>query len=255
MHAADAALIAGIPVTDEAWRPCWRLIASRFPTVGLYDRIADPADLDVVFAIESLTNPRLRQEAGEISLVRPSERRVGAGSTPVMAAFTHLNPEGSRFSNGQWGVYYGADRLETAVAEVSHHRARFLAATQEAPIDVDLRLILADIVAPMHDLRRWAQDHLPAVEHPQDYATAQSLGRLLREAGSWGLYYRSVRDPGGACVAVLRPRGLGPARADRHIGLHWDGDRISHWYVKEAPRALHPVSGRPASAARDDEDF
>ena len=86
------------------------MIASRYPTVGLYDAIADPADLEVVFAIEALTNPRMRNELGQLQLVPPDERLSGAGSTPMMAAFTHLNPEGSRFSNGSYGVYYAAQR-------------------------------------------------------------------------------------------------------------------------------------------------
>jgi hypothetical protein len=75
-----------------------RLIPSRYPTVALYDAIADPADLEVVFAIEALTNARIRDELGDLQLVAPEERVSGAGSTPVMAAFTHLNPDGSRFS-------------------------------------------------------------------------------------------------------------------------------------------------------------
>ena len=128
--------IARIPVTPTVWRTSFRLIPSRYPTVGLYEAISDPADLDVVFAIEALTNPRIRDELGQLQLVPPDERVSGPGSTPIMAAFTHLNPEGSRFSNGSYGVYYAAQTLETAVAEVSHHRAVFLARTAEAPIDV-----------------------------------------------------------------------------------------------------------------------
>jgi hypothetical protein len=54
-----------------------RLIPSRYPTVGLYDAIADPADLDVVFAIEALANPRIREEIGELSLVPKEERLTG----------------------------------------------------------------------------------------------------------------------------------------------------------------------------------
>src|SRR6185369_16924964 len=111
------------------WRPCYRLIPSRYPTVGLYDRIADPADLEVVYAIEALTNPRIRDEIGQLQLVAPEERVGGAGSTVIMAAFTHLNPEGSRFSDGSYGVYYAAHSLATAVAEVSHHRSLFLRRT------------------------------------------------------------------------------------------------------------------------------
>lgn len=226
-----------IGVHDTRWKPCFRLIASRFPTVGLYDEIADPADLDVVFAIEALTNPRIRDELGQIGLVPPAQRISGPGSTPIMAAFTHLNPEGSRFSDGSWGVYYAAQALDTAIAEVSHHRAVFLARTAEPPIDIDLRLITATLQAPLHDLRPLAHS-APALFDPNDYAAGQALARALRTAGSAGVLYPSVRHAGGACAGVFRPNALASARAAAHIALHWDGQRITHWYEKRAPRPL-----------------
>jgi hypothetical protein len=55
---------AKIPLERTVWHPSYRLIASRYPTVGLYDAIADPADLDVVFAVVALTNPSIRDELG-----------------------------------------------------------------------------------------------------------------------------------------------------------------------------------------------
>ena len=162
-----------IPVRAVAWKPSYRLIASRYPTVGLYDAIADPADLEVVFAIEALTNERLRNELGELQLVPPDERLSGAGSTPIMAAFTHLNHEGSRFSDGSYGVYYAAQDLDTAVAEVSHHRAVFMARTQEPPIDIDLRLIVASLDAKLHDLRGLRRS-APQLYDPADYRAGRA---------------------------------------------------------------------------------
>jgi hypothetical protein len=114
-------------VSKVSWKPCYRLIPSHFPPIGVYDRVANPADLDAVFAVENLTNPRLRQEAGELSMVAPQDRVAGPGTTPIMAAFTHLNPDGSRFSDGSYGVYYAGQTLDTAIAETRYHRARFLA--------------------------------------------------------------------------------------------------------------------------------
>ena len=219
------------------WKTCHRLIASRYPTVALYDAIADPADLEAVFAIEALTNPRLRNELGQLQLVPPDERISGPGSTPVMAAFTHLNPEGSRFSDGSWGVYYAAHDLDTAIAEVSHHRGVFLSRTAEAAIDVDLRLITATLEAPLHDLRALRRAR-PRIYDPQHYGAAQALGRQLRAAGSWGVVYHSVRHAGGLCAGLFRPRALKAVREAAHIALHWDGSRITHWYEKRAPQPL-----------------
>ena len=226
-----------IPVAATAWKPCYRLIASRYPTVSLYDDIADPADLEVVFAIEALTNPRIRDQLGQLQLVPPEERLSGAGSTPIMAAFTHLNPEGSRFSDGTYGVYYAAHDLDTAVAEVSHHRALFLSRTAEPAIDIDLRLITTTLDAPLHDLRR-LRGSAAAVHDPVDYGAGQALGRRLREAGSWGVLFHSVRHAGGLCAGLFRPRALKPAREAAHIALHWDGARITHWYEKRAPKTV-----------------
>jgi len=230
-----------VPLAALAWAPCHRLIASRYPTVGLYDDIAQPADLDVVFAIEALTNPRIRQELGSLSLVPPADRVSGPGSTLIMAAFTHLNPEGSRFSDGSYGVYYAADTLETAIAEVGHDRARFLARTAEPDIDVDLRWIKADLRQRVHDIRARG---LPDVYDPDHYGASQVLGRALREQGSTALAYDSVRHAGGQCVAVFVPRALANARAAGHLSLHWDGHRITHWFEKSEPRAVAPEPPR-----------
>ena len=236
-----------IPITPTVWRPSYRLIPSRYPTVGLYDAIADPADLEVVFAIEALTNPRIRDEIGLLQLVPPQERVSGAGSTVVMAAFTHLNPEGSRFSDGSYGVYYAAHALETAIAEVSHHRAVFLARTAEPAIDVDMRVISANLDAALHDLRELGTAGA-ALFDPDRYAAPQSLGRHLRNAGSWGVQFPSVRHSGGLCVGVFRPKALRSARSGAHIALHWDGQRITHWFEKRGPHALQASAGPPQAA-------
>ena len=226
-----------IPVVRCTWHPSYRLIPSRYPTVALYDAIADPADLEVVFAIEALTNARIRDELGDLRLVPPEERVSGAGSTPVMAAFTHLNPDGSRFSDGSYGVFYAAQTLDTAIAEVSHHRAAFLARTEEPAIDVDLRLIAAPVDADLHDLRELGPAGAGLFD-PNFYAKPQALGRRLREGGSAGVLYPSVRHAGGFCVGIFRPRALGRARVGAHVALHWDGQRITHWYEKRNPQAL-----------------
>jgi hypothetical protein len=213
-----------VALASTCWLPCYRIVPSRFPPVGLFDRVADPADLEAVFAIESLTNPRLRQEAGELSLVPPEDRVSGPGTTPIMAAFTHLNPEGSRFSDATFGVYYAGKSLETAIEETRFHRERFLRRTREAPIEIEMRSYLADLRADLRDIRGRAD--LAEVYDPDDYAPAQALGRRLRSEGSDGIVYDSVRHRGGECAAVLRPRVLSNCVQGPHFGYVWDGARI-----------------------------
>lgn len=205
------------------WPEAWRIVPSRFPPRGVFDRIASPDELEALFAIESLTNARLRQELGQLDLV-PKARRVGGpGTQPIMAAFTHLNPDGSRFSDGSYGVFYAARSLDTAVAETMYHRAKFMAATREPAMTLDMRCYRTAIEGRLHDLRKgWA-----AMLHPSDYGPPQALARELRAAGSDGVVYPSVRHAGGECVGVFHPDLVKPCVQARHLVYRWDGERIS----------------------------
>lgn len=99
-----------------------------------------------------MTNDRLLDEAGDIQLVAPEDRLTGPCSSPVMAAFTHLG-FGSRFTNGDFGVYYAADALETAISETIYHKEQEMAAACEESIELTMRCYVGDIALSMHDLR------------------------------------------------------------------------------------------------------
>lgn len=230
--AADAVPRA-IDVIATDWTPCYRIIPSRFPPIGLFDKVAHPDDLEAVFLIEAMTNDRLRDEVGELALVPIEDRVAGPGSTPIMAAFTHLNPEGSRFTDGSFGVFYASLALDTAIAETKHHRARFLAATGEPAQEVDMRVYAVDLHARLHDIRGTAKSFAP-FHLPDSYAHSQPLASELRDAGSDGIRYRSVRHPGGECTAVFRPRLLSNCRQERHLCYVWDGAAIKTVYEKKS---------------------
>jgi hypothetical protein len=206
-------------------RPSYRLVPSRFPPRGLFDRVADPRDLESVIAVESLTNERLRDQVGDISRVPPAERMSGPGATPIMAAFTHANPNGSRFSDGSFGVYYAARDLSTAIRETVYHRQRWLAESEQPPMTVEMRLYLADLHGQLDDLR--GQAAAAPLLDPDSYVASQRYGVRRRREGSHGLVYPSVRNPGGECAAVFRTPPLRPARQGAHYGYVWDGCRIT----------------------------
>jgi hypothetical protein len=220
-----------------AWLPCWRIIPSRFPPINLFERVADPTDLEAIVALESLTNDRIRDEVGALQLVPPQDRISGRGSSDIMAAFTHLNPTGSRFSDGTFGVFYGASLLDTAIAETRSHREQFLRATSEPPMELDMRVLLTDLQQHLHDIRAQQQD-LPDVYAPDDYSASQALGKRLRAQNSWGIVYDSVRHPEGECASVFRPPALRNCRQERHLCYVWDGARISMVYRKGSLRHM-----------------
>lgn len=216
-----------VNTSEVEWLPCYRIVASIFPPVGLFDRVASAADMEMVFALESLTNPRVRQDMGELSLVPPDERVYGAGSTPIMAAFTHLGDKKTRFSDNSYGVYYCALELNTAIAETVYHREIFMASTKEAPIDLTMRVYAADLNAKMHDLRGQAAA-MPEIYHLTNYSASQELGARLRNEGSWGVVYDSVRNTGGQCAGVFRPKAISNCRQAKHLAYAWNGKKIAH---------------------------
>jgi len=207
-------------------QPCYRIIPSRFPPIAVFKTIADPGDLEAVFAIEAMTNDRLREEAGELGLVPPEDRISGPGTSPIMAAFTHLNPLGDRFTDGTYGVFYAGGTLDTAIAETRYHRARFMAATAEPAQELDMRVHAVDLVADLHDIRGMTTRH-SRYHHPTSYGESQELARDLRAAGADGIVYASVRHEGGECVAVFRPCLLTSCRPERHLAYVSDGRVIT----------------------------
>jgi hypothetical protein len=214
-----------IPVRRIHWKNAVRIIPSVFPPENLFRRVAAADDLDAVQAIESAFNPRLRAAAGDQSLVGREERVLGPGSGYIMAAFTHVSPDGSRFSDGTFGVFYAAQREAVAVAETRYHRERFMRATREAPCELDMRVLTVTVKAPLHDLRGM-RAILPDVYRLDDYRASQLLGGVLRAGGSSGVVYDSVRLDGGRCVGVFRPRALSHCRERKHLRYVWDGASI-----------------------------
>jgi hypothetical protein len=219
--------VSGTPQnTRVRWAHAYRVINSRYPPIDVFERVADPGDWDALLALEELTNPRVRDAAGEISLVPPEERVSGPGASWVMAAFTHVGRP-SRFSDGTYGVYYAARELATAVAETAYHIGRFFQATAEPRgTEMQLRVLVSTRVdGAFHDVRRG----FPELHAPEDYAPSQSFAKALRGRGSSGLVYLSVRHKGRPCLAVFRPKSIPRPRQGAHLAYHFDGARIDRW--------------------------
>lgn len=117
-------------------------------------------------------------------------------------------PNGSRFRGAfDPGVFYGADEVRTACAELGYWRWRLLADSPQmqsiAPVQQTLfktaaRGAAIDLREPPLSRRRkqWTD--------PNDYSACQDLARKARAEGVQLIRYQSVRDPqAGGCAAVL----------------------------------------------------
>jgi len=211
------------PVARIRWLRTCRLIPTRYPSVGLFDRVASPDDLEAILELDAWTNDRLSNELGLLPVIPRDEWVTGVPmATVVTAAFCHPRPGGARFSDERRGAWYSGRTLATALAESIHHRTAELREVGHFETRMEMRLYHADIAAPFHDIRAKDGAWLP-LHDPDSYARSQPFGRALLDAGSNGIVYRSVRHKGGECVACFRPRLVRRVRVAAHYEYRWEG--------------------------------
>ena len=211
---------------------CYRLIPSKFPPIALFEDVCDSADFEAVYAIQALTNPRILHELGDLTLVPKQDRIYGVtGAGYIMAAFTHTNPQGSRFSDGTFGVYYASIELDTALRETIYHRKLFLAATNEQPQEIDMRCLVASFSADLIDVYN-AHNHADLYSL-NDYRQSQTFGISIKTAQHNGIYYKSVRADNGTNFALLQPRVFHECLQQSHYGYIWNGQDVTNVYRKE----------------------
>jgi hypothetical protein len=214
-----------VPLTQIRLDNTHRLIPSRYPLVGIFDSIAEPDDLEAIIELEGWTNDRILAELGVIRRIPSTEWVVGRPMAGViMAAFCHPDPQGARFNDADLGAWYAARSLETAHAEVVHHRTIELEEIGVLDARLQMREYLADMDAVFHDIRSGDPAFAP-LYHPNSYAASQAFAQPLRAGGSNGVLYRSIRHKGGECVACFRPLLVTNVRPADHFEYRWSGAR------------------------------
>lgn len=205
-----------------------RLIASRFPPVGVFDDLTqDKDDLAIAFLLESATNDRLGLIAGRLNLLPPEEIVQGPGATLVMGAFLHADPAGGRFTDGRLGAWYASLDVDTAIAETLHHSTRRLKLSHGAfPTSIQMRALVAKIDSRLIDLRGLRKER-PELYARDDYGQSQAFGVSLRwpksGEGARGLAYDSIRRDGGTNLCLYLPSLLKlPVIQADHYEYRWD---------------------------------
>jgi len=123
------------------------------------------------------------------------------------------HPRGSRFRKefAPFGIFYGAEAIATALAELGHWRSEFFKASPGTKLpDAAENLtvfsvnykgpLCIDLSAPPFnaDETVWM--------NPSDYSPTQDFADLARTVDITSIRYKSVRDPKHACnVALLHP--------------------------------------------------
>lgn len=221
-------MLGDLPVLEGESLQAYRLVNSKFPPIALFDDVADAEDFEALYQIQALTNPRLQNEIGRLELIPRDQIPFGIpGCSYATAPFTHVNPAGSRFSNGKFGVLYLADRMDTAIAEVRHHQERYWSNVPELNYE---RFVFRGLTASFNDSGMRDATALSlsdAIYAPDDYAHSNRLGSEVKRAGYPGLHYHSVRAPGHICWALMTPRPVTSIIQAAHFEMIWSGQVIS----------------------------
>lgn len=208
-------------------QPAWRVVATRFPPISVFERAARPEDIEDTLRLEMAFSPH-HGEAMRILALPKEDWATGPGSGFIMAPFVYPNP--SRFTDGSFGVFYAGLEERTAVEEVAYHREQFMASTGQGPMALDHHVLRAVVSGDMADLREpEARSSVFLDPDPARYPAAQAWAKERRSEGVDGIAYPSVRRAGGQCAAVFRPRAVQACRVMKLLHYLWNGTRIVGW--------------------------
>ena len=190
---------------DDVFRNIVGLRKSRDPLAFLNVSAADSA---VGIKAEMATRARLPNPL----VNRPFESGYGA---VIAYPFQAPHWARTRFSDGSYGVWYGAASVATTVYETVWHfqseiRGSGLSSHAE-PIVRERRVSEVSLNALLFDLRPHC-DREPDLLHPHDYRFCQSIGRQLQSAHHPGVVSRSARDENGDVFAIFSPDYLSNVR-------------------------------------------
>ncbi len=185
----------------------WRVVEPqhRVSTAKLTDTAAEQSLLEDL--IED-TKPPIPPECRHLDFLLFTPFRYAAPS-----------PRGSRFRRAGFtpGVFYAAENIDTAIAEVCFHRILFFSESPSTPWPTEAGEFTAfaiEYATPLAiDLTRVPFDDRSDVwQHPANYAGCQELAELARAENIEAIKYSSVRDPQHklnvavlTCSAFARP--------------------------------------------------
>lgn len=206
-------------LTRDSQRDWHRNIVSLRKSVDLFaDLVDDPADVAVLVDHEMATKPMQGHPA---ILTRPFEEADLYDAVAAAIEWPFEHPSRSRYSAGAFGVWYGAESVETSVRETVYHfrkdtLASAIAAASTAPIIQERRVHLVRCDALLVDLRAQSERE-PRLVHPDDYSACQILGAELKHSGMPGVITYSARHAHAEIVAVFTPTVLADPRISCYL--------------------------------------
>lgn len=192
-----------------------RNIISLMESENLFDDLSDsPIDWEIAQMVE-LDHKPSPFESPVPAIHRPFEDAMWDN----VITYPFKNWMRSRFSDGSFGVWYGADTLETSIYESAHHWYTGLlsdAGFNRPGAYVERKAYWVRCDAVLINLKEKALSH-PQLVDQNDYSYTQTVGARLHHEGHPGLLTRSTRNLSGDTFAILKSQVLS---APRHAAFY-----------------------------------
>ncbi len=187
------------------------------------DLTADPADWHLAQKVEDeVKPPPYRSTTPVIDRLFEDAKWFNA----IVWPFKHW--QASRFTDGSFGVWYGAESVETTVYESAYHWYRRLLsdAGYDRQVVVAARKVYTVACgAALLDFRGAAGQH-PDLLNSSDYTFCQSVGARIQREGHPGLLTQSVRRPSCVNVVIFNPNVLSNPRHNCQLTYRLEDDQI-----------------------------
>lgn len=207
-----------MPVVSLKWTPAVRVVP-HFPPLDQLEHF-DPDLQAAVLAELATVDPHM---IGDLRLLPPGRVPTGPGASRIITSYTFARP--GRFNDETFAAFYGAESLETAIAETIHHVVSLLRDSDAPAQTLPRRLALhVDVDASAIVDARTAV--YPEIYERDRYTESRRFGTMVRDGGRQGIVYRSVRRAGGECVAIYTPAVLSACRDARELVYRYAGGRI-----------------------------
>lgn len=196
----------------RAWKAAWFDAGVRTRAAVLWRGVEAQHLVATMRLADNLDEQRVLEE-----LLEASKPPLPEAARPkhylIFTPFRYRSPVATRFRRpSDPGVWYGAEELKTACAEVAYWKWRFLSDsdalagqalhTQHSFFKANARGRCADLTAApwKASARAWT--------HKSDYSACQDLADEARRRDLAWIRYAAVRAPDGIAGAVLRPEAL-----------------------------------------------
>ena len=205
-----------------------RCVDSKYPPIELFDDVASQEDFEVLYALQALTNPRIQAEVGNLSFLQVKDMPLGiTGCSYACAPFTHVSPEGSRFSDGTFGLLYIASDTATALKEVAYHREKYCSNVHGLKFERFVYRKLKCEFSIESGLDATGISMNDPLYHEDDYSEGRGVGTALKIQGKVdALCYNSVRNTGAICWALFTPILVRSIIQANHYEMIWDETRL-----------------------------